>query len=177
MQFMVKIGSNSGGLELIVGGQLISDSLRGLSAGFVNVVENTAKGLQLGLQNFAGKSYGLQVGVFNGAAEIHGAQVGVANVQWGDYDTGSFKVYGAQVGIFNINDEDYGAQIGVTNVVGRMNGIQIGVYCEAKSGRFVQLGLLTKRADRPGPWYRQVTPILGMHFSDAPYSPPNAYSV
>lgn len=55
-------------------------NLSGLQTGMISIVDDTAKGVQIGLYNYAKKVKGIQLGLINVADNLCGLQLGVVNV-------------------------------------------------------------------------------------------------
>lgn len=101
---------------------------------------------------------GLVIKWDNQVEGVFGTQVGNRNV--------SFYTKGGQIGIKNLTQKIDGYQIGLSNSVDKeLNGIQVGLICQATSGNFKQFGLITIRNDSELPWYKSISPFYGSYKS------------
>ena len=152
----------------------IERSLKGVQVGLLNITEKTSYGAQLGIINGSGEFLGFNLGVFNLQDCFKGFSFGVLN----DYkESTGFKIGGVNgnlsfsssdeyssgldVAIINRAQDEYGLQLGLWNVVkSELNGVQIGIICEADEGKYLQLGLITHRINRDK-WYKSFSPFIG----------------
>ena len=112
--------------------------------------------ISLGIANRDGGRF--RFGVYNFGEHVrNGFEFGVANY--------TRRVEGAQ-GAVMFNGANYvnGFQIAPVNIViEELYGLQIGLYCFANEGNYLQLGVLTYRES--GPWYTRFSPFVGFRRS------------
>lgn len=176
MDLGIKLGKNFhrnkfGGLEIglfnnpskefygaQIGGGNTSYHGKGIQIGIANVtLDRGINNLFLGDLNFSGvqvsgnnhydgKIKGLQIAAMtNIAKEVDGTQLSL----------------GANIIEPYLSGESKAIQAGPVNLcTSRLIGVQIGIFCYAQKGKFLQLGLLTMRGGEK-PWYLRVTPFVG----------------
>jgi hypothetical protein len=90
------VGSHFGGMQATLGINMASSSSFIQLAGLVNITAKSARGVQIGLGNYADTIHGMQLGLINLCGErVHGLQIGIVNHS---IDTSAVKL-----GLININ--------------------------------------------------------------------------
>jgi len=107
--------------------------LRGFELGGWNVVEGSARGVQLAMlvNHTGGDVQGMQAtfGVNHAGAAVDGLQVGTVNVAQG-------PMSGVQVGLVNIAEQRVrGLQLGLINLADDMQGLPLGLVNVSRTGR------------------------------------------
>lgn len=117
----------------------------GAQVSIVNLANNLAVGLQLGIYNrsLTSQSLGLQLGVVNRLKNANFAiQAGVSNL--------AEELNGFQGGFTNFADKLNGVQIGFVNHLNDIHGVQVGLVNTAKDVTGLQLGLINYAENEEG---------------------------
>ena len=152
----------------------IEKSLKGAQTGMVNYTREDSYGAQLGGFNInEGKFLGFKLGILNAGDYFRGFCLGLINIYeespgfrlgLGNGSLASLsnkRLSGLDIAITNYAGRESGLQLGVLNVVkDEFKGVQIGAVCIADKGNYLQLGLITYRANR-NKWYQKFSPLIG----------------
>ena len=152
----------------------IEKSLKGVHAGFINLTRKDSYGAQLGWANINyGEFLGFKFGVFNVGDYFRGFCLGLINIynESSGFRLGlgngslvslsNERLSGLDVALVNYTQNESGLQLGAWNVVkDELKGVQIGAVCIADKGNYLQLGLITYRANR-NKWYQKFSPLIG----------------
>ena len=131
---------NVRGVDLSIFASKIRGDFTGLQLGaWYNVVEERAKGFQIGGANING--------------DMSGAQIGFVNIN----DTSK----GLQLGGVNKGGETRGVQIGLVNYSEKHSGLMVGLYNHAKVMNGVQIGLANYIGNNET---LKVMPLMNFHF-------------